>query len=392
VSEAGRLITTRQLFASFRRLRERLREGELGLEAPARQVSLVVELASVGDPLVDEDEAGPVRVEELAERIARARRPLVVRADTLERLPRLAGPARRVAELPGELAPERPDERAVLLADGVPGRDAIPDEDDAARDGQLLRPRLLKDGVDPRELTGVASREQVVEREHRVRLPAAEVRLELNDRVAALARDPQDGAREEALQAVREVSTPEELDGIAVLVRPLAEVNLPQVGGKLGLLVPSARDVLVRRHDLAPRLQGPGGGALDRRARALSLLAPDLLVEADAQELHLHLLELGALGRRHAREEAARRVEGSVGIVARERLLVSPAVSLVAELAHEGPLRWAERLPEDVVPRVPHDPEQDGDVPLRDRLLRVHAIVAEERHRLRRRLRLEDAR
>jgi hypothetical protein len=39
------------------RLGERLGEGELSLEAPGGQVALVVELAGVGDPFVDQDRA-----------------------------------------------------------------------------------------------------------------------------------------------------------------------------------------------------------------------------------------------------------------------------------------------------------------------------------------------
>ena len=58
---------------------ERLGEGELRLEAAGRQVALVVKLARVGDPLVDQDQARPVVDEELSQDIAlgswRARRP-----------------------------------------------------------------------------------------------------------------------------------------------------------------------------------------------------------------------------------------------------------------------------------------------------------------------------
>ena len=48
------------------RLRQRLGKAELGLEAAGGKVALVVQLAGVGDPLVDEDQAGAVFVEELA--------------------------------------------------------------------------------------------------------------------------------------------------------------------------------------------------------------------------------------------------------------------------------------------------------------------------------------
>ena len=47
---------------------QRLGEGELGLEAAGRQVALVVKLARVGDPLVNQDQARPVLDEERSRR------------------------------------------------------------------------------------------------------------------------------------------------------------------------------------------------------------------------------------------------------------------------------------------------------------------------------------
>ena len=46
--------------------RQRLGEAELGFEAAGGKVALVVQLAGVGHPLVDEEQAGAVFVEELA--------------------------------------------------------------------------------------------------------------------------------------------------------------------------------------------------------------------------------------------------------------------------------------------------------------------------------------
>ena len=48
---------------------QHLRKAELGLEAAGRKVALVVQLAGVGDPLVDEDQAGTEFLEELAQHI-----------------------------------------------------------------------------------------------------------------------------------------------------------------------------------------------------------------------------------------------------------------------------------------------------------------------------------
>ena len=66
-----------------------------------------------------------------------------------------------------------------------------------------------------------------------------------------------------ALQALGEVGAAEELDRVAVLVGAFAQVDLPQVGGELGLLVATAGHVLVRRHHLAPGLEA----ARDLRSR-----------------------------------------------------------------------------------------------------------------------------
>ena len=138
----------------------------------------------------------------------------------------------------------------------------------------------------------------MVERQHRVRLAAAEVGLELHDRVAALAGEAPDRADQHPLEALGEIGAAEELDGVPVLVGPLAEVHLPEVGGELGLLVAAAGDVLVRRHHLAPGLEAARRRALDRGAGALALLAARLLVEPEAQEFRLHLLDVVGLRRR----------------------------------------------------------------------------------------------
>ena len=86
MSEAGRLITSRHCLRQLRRLGQRLGEGELRLEAAGRQVALVVQLARIGHPLVDQDQARAVVVEQLAQHVAGAGRLLVVRLQALRRL------------------------------------------------------------------------------------------------------------------------------------------------------------------------------------------------------------------------------------------------------------------------------------------------------------------
>ena len=95
----GGEITSRQLLGELGRLGQRLGEGELRLEGAGRQVALVVELAGVGDPLVDQDQARAVRVEQLAQRVAGAGRRLVVglRRGRTPSCRRAARPARPTA-------------------------------------------------------------------------------------------------------------------------------------------------------------------------------------------------------------------------------------------------------------------------------------------------------
>src|SRR5690606_621748 len=126
----------------------------------------------------------------------------------------------------------------------------------------------------------------------RVRLAPAEVGLELDDGVAVAAGEPPGRADEQAPEALGEVGAPEELGRVAVLVGALAEVDLPEVGGELGLLVAPAGDVAVRRGDLAPGLEPARALALDGGAGGAALLAAHLLVVADAQEFLLHALDL----------------------------------------------------------------------------------------------------
>src|SRR5262249_16868229 len=160
-----------------------------------------------------------------------------------------------------------------------------------------------------------------------------------------------------------------ELDGILVLVGSFAEMHLPEVGSEFGLLVASAGNVLVRGHDFPPGLEMARGGALDRRAGSLAFLATHLFVEAQAQQLHLHLLYLMGLRRRDGGQQPIRGIQRTVGVVARETLLVRPLVAVVTQFAQEAALGGAERLAEDVVPRLPHELEERRGVPLRYRPL-----------------------
>jgi hypothetical protein len=65
------------------------------------------------------------------------------------------------------------------------------------------------------------------EGQHRVRFAAAEVGLQLHDRVAPLTGQPQNGVGQKLPQALGEVGAPGKLHWVAVLVAALAEIHLP---------------------------------------------------------------------------------------------------------------------------------------------------------------------
>ena len=180
---------------------------------------------------------------------------------------------------------------------------------------------------------------------------------------------------QQALQAFRQVGPPKELDRVPVLVRPFAQVHLPEVGRELGLLVAPARDVLVGGDDLPPWLEAGRGSASDGGARLPAPFPARLLVEAHPQQLHLEPLELIGLRRRYRGEKPAHGVQCPIGVIAGEALLVGPLVAVAAQLTDETPFRRPENRAKDVVPGLPHQLEQPGHVPLGHRLVRQHWIL-----------------
>ena len=131
-------------------------------------------------------------------------------------------------------------------------------------------------------------------------------------------------------------------------------MDLPQVRGELGLLVAAAGHVAMRGYDLAPRFQAAGGLALDAGANAAPALAARLLLKDQTAQLHLHAIDLVCLRCGNGRQQAGDRVEGAVGVVAGEAVLVRPLVALVADFVDEAALGTAQYSAEHVVPRFPH--------------------------------------
>ena len=107
------------VFRGLHGFRERLGECELGLEAAGWQIALVVQLARVGDPFIDQNEARAVGLQQFAQRVARIGGVLVVGADALE--------CRFAAQLVSQFAPQRAYGGAVRLDGGTARRNLVAD-------------------------------------------------------------------------------------------------------------------------------------------------------------------------------------------------------------------------------------------------------------------------
>src|SRR5581483_6722983 len=188
----------------------------------------------------------PVLVEQLPQYIARTRRLFIVCLDAREGL--------LASKLPGQFPPECSNDRAVRLRAGISRRNLVADQDDALHRRQLADASVSQDRVDAEQLARRRAAEQVIKGKHRVGLAATEVGLELDDGITLLARETLDGADEQLLQTVRQVSATEELGRLPVFVTAFTDMDLPQISREFCLLIPAARNVLMRRDDLPPWL------------------------------------------------------------------------------------------------------------------------------------------
>ena len=231
----------------------------------------------------------------------------------------------------------------------------------------------------PASSLGRDAGEQVVKRQHRVRLAAAEIGLELHDRVAALAGEAPHGAYQHPLQALGEIGAAEELDRVPVFVSPFAEVHLPEIGGELGLLVAAAGHVLVRRHNLAP--------GLEVAAPALSMAVPALLrfslrtcSSKRSRRSSIFIFSISSACGAETAVSSRARIQRAVGVVAGEWLLVRPAVPIATDFTDEAALSRAKGLPEHIVPGVPHELQQQRRIPLCDRLVTNDRVLGHGLH------------
>ena len=147
---------------------------------------------------------------------------------------------------------------------GLPGEILLPTSTTRRACGSLLGSGFLHHGINADQFLRGGPRREVIEREHRVRLAAAEIGLELHDRITARAVEALNRSDQEPPQALREISAAEKFDRILVFVGSLAEVNLPEVCGEFGLLIPAAGHILVRRDHFPPRLERSTYARLDQ--------------------------------------------------------------------------------------------------------------------------------
>src|SRR6266581_3754967 len=133
----------------------------------------------------------------------------------------------------------------------------------------------------------------------------------------------------------------------------------------------------MRRHNLAPRLEPGLWLALDRRRGRFSHLALRVLLVAQAHHFLALTLYLGGLGSGDSLQQALGTIEGAIGIVGREGLVVRPPVASVAQLVDERSLGLAQLSGEDLVPVERDRPEQH--VRVRERVALAWAIRPEVR-------------
>ena len=155
------------------------------------------------------------------------------------------------------------------------------------------------------------------------------------------------------LQPFGDERAAEELGRVLVLFRPFVLIDLPQVGGKLGLLVGALHHVAVRSDHFTPRFQPALRLALGGDERSLPHFAASLLVELQSQQVHPHLADLFGFGCRDGGKQPLHAVQRPVGVAARKGFLVCPLVANVAQFADQAPLRRPQCLGEYDIPLVP---------------------------------------
>ena len=111
-------------------------------------------------------------------------------------------------------------------------------------------------------------------------LSPAEVGLELHHGIAPSTPQPLHRSCEKVFQALGEKSPPEKFNRLTILIRAFTQMHLPEISGKLRLLISPTGYILVRGDYFAPGFEARANLTLYRSASGTSLLGAHLLVEA----------------------------------------------------------------------------------------------------------------
>src|SRR5581483_999534 len=162
-------------------------------------------------------------------------------------------------KLPGDLTPRRMPVRLVVAAATRDRRPTRPNEDGRCRFRDCVDPCVVEQVADSDEVRrGRPKPGQVVEERQRVRLPAPELRRQVENgvRPLALAGEPPDRLAREAPQALGDEGTRQEALRLAVLGRSLPGHYLVEGDGELRRVERRPPpQVLPRRRDLVPGSQ-----------------------------------------------------------------------------------------------------------------------------------------
>ena len=180
--------------------------------------------------------------------------------------------------------------------------------------------------------TGLAvALRQGIDRREIVEIDAIAGKCGNDARPAVLAGQPQQGSFQQPFQTFGQKRAAEKLNRVFVFLGPFAQIHLPQVGSKLGLLIAARSDIVMRCDDLAPGLQASLRPALGGGERGLARpeLAADRAVHVHPRPGQDHARREGALAAALARDDhAVRRLVAEFGPVNRSIHKVNEAVAL----------------------------------------------------------------
>ena len=176
------------------------------------------------------------------------------------------------------------------LAGGVGG--AVQHRDAGLR--HIHQPGLIEQRRDAGQVAQRAlARGQVIDRQHGVRLAAAEGGLQLDDRLAALAVEPLRHLGEQQAHALGDEGALEKCRGVLVFRGRLAGAHGGDVGGKLGLLERAFQHVGMGNDDFSPRFHGScSSSSSHSKSAALRSVGFGALLAADSMPVQLVMSSL----------------------------------------------------------------------------------------------------